>query len=324
MRIYLYGIVEAGNNPDCAGVAGMKVYSILHREVAAIVSQIPEGYEVSLEDALRCEAVLRESMKRGAVIPMSFGTIAESPVEIERILRQGCLTLRGELDKLKGKVQVNIAASWNERAALEKILHEDDELSVLSAEIPKGVDYVFKIELGKKVKKALDKRRNEITAEALNALRSLSADFRENRAEDANTLLKGSFLLEKSCEQDFYAKVDVLEKRYGEARFVTVGPLPPYDFAEIEVRSVDFKTLREARRTLGLGEASSISEMRQAFRNLAESCHPDLHADDPESTEKFEKIRRAYDLLTEYCEHSLFSFKKSKVEGTIIVRERAR
>lgn len=328
MGIYFYGIVESKGslNLDLVGIAEERIYTIKYRDIEAVVSQVPEDYEVALEDALTYEGVLRRVMEKRTVIPMSFGTVAEDPAEIEKILKRGYMTFKQTLDKIRGRLQVNVSASWNEKAVLKKILREDRELSALRKEIIKEhANQSLRIELGRRVKRALDEKRREIVPVITTTLQSLFDDFGENRTKDANTILNASFLLERSREQDFYAKADELERRYAEEiKLVVVGPLPPYNFTRIEIRNVGFRAVKEAQKTLGLGEASNISEIRQAFNHLAQSYHPDLHPNDPAAAERFGRIRKAYDVLMEYCEHHPCSFKRSDVEDTIIIRERPR
>jgi len=326
MGIYLYGVAEAKRNValEYVGVANGRVYTIQYRDIGAVVSQIPEDYEVSLEDALKHETVLRKMMEIGTIIPISFGTIAKDRVGIEEILKRGYATFKRAMDKVKGQLQVDVTVSWNEKEALRKAWREDGGLRALRERVvktPNNQD--LRIEVGRRVRMVLDERRKEIVPVITNALQSLSKDFEENRTKDANTILNVSFLLDKSHEKDFYVKANELERVHAkEVKIVVVGPLPPYNFARIEIRNLDFRAVKEAQKVLGIGEMTNIYEMRQVFNNLVQSCHPDLHPEDSKAIERFGRIRKAYDALMEYCEHRLFSFKESDVEDTIIVRER--
>ncbi len=98
--------------------------------------------------------------------------------------------------------------------------------------------------------------------------------------------------------------------------------MPPYNFTEIEIKKVDFKTVDDARKTLGLGQEVSMSEINSAYNQLARKYHPDLHPDDPLAEEKFKKIKNTYEVLTKYCEHYLCSLEKTKVEETLVIQEK--
>ena len=327
MEIYFYGIIEAerGFNFDHVGIANGRIYTIQYKDIEAVVNQVPENYKIGLEDTFTYEGVLRRVMENGAIIPMSFGTVVKEPAEIQKILKRGYMVLKHMMDNIRGKLQVNVTASWNEKAVLKTILVEDRELSTLRKKIVKNpANQNLRIELGRRVKKALDEKRREIVPAMITTLQGLSDDFEENKIKDMNTILNASFLLEKSREQDFYAKADEMERRYAkEIKLLVVGPVPPYNFTRIEVKNVDFEAVKEAQKILGLDEELNISEISQAFNHLAQSYHPDLHSNDPTAAEKFGRIRKAHDVLIEYCEHRLFSFTKSDIEDTLIIRERS-
>jgi hypothetical protein len=73
--------------------------------------------------------------------------------------------------------------------------------------------------------------------------------------------------------------------------------LPCYSFVNLHVMNVEFQAVDEARRTLGLGKQTTLSEIKQAFRKLAPQSHPDRNSIDPEATSRFEKLAASYRLL---------------------------
>lgn len=48
---------------------------------------------------------------------------------------------------------------------------------------------------------------------------------------------------------------------------------------------------------LGLAADASPDDIKQAFRRQARLYHPDLHPEDPQAAEKFQRLRRAYEVL---------------------------
>jgi hypothetical protein len=49
--------------------------------------------------------------------------------------------------------------------------------------------------------------------------------------------------------------------------------------------------------TLGVPHDASQDAIRHAFLELAKTCHPDLHPNDPAGAEKFKQIHRAFERL---------------------------
>jgi DnaJ-class molecular chaperone len=48
---------------------------------------------------------------------------------------------------------------------------------------------------------------------------------------------------------------------------------------------------------LGLHRGASDDEVKNTFRTLAKTCHPDLHPDDPYAEKRFKEINAAYDAI---------------------------
>lgn len=78
----------------------------------------------------------------------------------------------------------------------------------------------------------------------------------------------------------------------------------------------DFEEIDEARRLLGLGEAATLNEIKQAYRKIAFRYHPDRRGEDPECDEEMKKLNWAYKLLTEYCAGYKYTFTERDVART--------
>jgi hypothetical protein len=321
---YLYGIIETGSweNFGNIGLGNSEVYTIQYADIGAVVSDIPVDYIIEIEEAMTHEKTLRKIMETHTIIPMGFGVVARNESEIINILKRGQMKFKNTLEKIDNKLQVNVKISWN-NDILTDILRESEEIRTLSTKVKETANQSLKIELGKKVKSALDERKNEYMKNIRSILEALSDWFKENKITDQDTIMNASFLVNKEKEQKFYGKLEELEKKYAKKlKFLCVGPLPPYNFTEIEIKKIDFKTVDNARKTLGLGLDVSVSEINSAYGQLARKYHPDLHLDDPFAEGKFKKIKNAHEVLTKYCEHYLCSLEKTKIEETIIVQEK--
>jgi len=325
MGKYLYGIIKSENRESFGniGIGNSKVYTIQYNDVGAAVSDIPQNYEVEIEEVKTHEKVLRKIMETHAIIPMSFGIITKDEAEIKNILKRARMKFKNTLDKIDNKLQISVKISWD-KAILASILEENEEIRTLSREAKEKADQSLRIELGRKVKSSLDKIKSEYMKNIHDAIKGLSDGFEENKIIDQDTVMNASFLVDKKREQEFYDKLEELEKKYEKKlKFLGVGPLPPYNFTKIGVKRIAFNTIEEARKALRLGQEVSISEINSAYDLLAREYHPDLHPDNPFAEEKFKKIKSAHDLLKEYCEHYFCSLEKSKVEGTLLIQEKA-
>ena len=320
---YLYGIIETERRESFGnvGLGNSEVYTIQYEDIGAVVSDIPVDYKVEIEETMTHEKTLRKVMETHTVIPMGFGVIAGNESEIINILKRGRMKFKNTLEKIYNKLQINVKISWD-NAILMDILKENEEIQVLSAKAKETANQSLKIELGKKVKSALDERKNEYMKDIHSILGDLSIGSKQNKMTNQDTLMNASFLVDKEKEHKFYDKLQELEKKYEKKlKYLCIGPLPPYNFTEIEIKKIDFKTVDDARKTLGLSQEVNLSEINSVYTQLARKYHPDLRPEDPLAEEKFKKIKNAHEVLTKYCEHFLCSLEKTKVVETIIIQE---
>jgi len=324
MGKYLYGIINSENKKSFGniGVGNGEIYSVQFEDVGAVVSDVFENCKIGMEEVKTHDEALRKIMQPQAVIPMSFGIVAKDEEEIRNILKRARMKLKKTLEKVGNKLQINVKISWD-KDVLASILNENVEIRKLTLKAKENADQSMRIELGRKVKSALDEKKKEYMTEITSVLKRLSCDSEENKIPDQDTLMNAAFLVEKNREHEFYDKLDEMEKKYShKLKFLAVGPLPPYNFTKLSVKRIDFDNVEEARKTLGLSCEVSISEINSAYNRMVRRYHPDLNPDDSAAEEKFKKIKNAYDLLTKYCEHYLCSLRKTKVEETIMVEEK--
>lgn len=322
--LYLYGVVESKSRESFGNIGLHKgeVYIIEHEGIGAVVSRVPLDYSVEVEEAKVHERALRTIMETYAVIPMGFGVIAKDEAEIVNILRRAPIMFKKMLEKIHDKVQINVKISW-EKGVLVEILGEDEEIRSMSKEASKRPgDQALKVELGKRIKAALIEKGKKYLPDIMGTFTGLSEEFREKEIKGEDTLMNTAFLVEKDRLQEFCFMVDELEIKYAKKlQILAISPLPPYDFTGIRIGKMNFNTLEDSRKTLGLEEDVTIHEINSVFHRLAQECHPDLHPEDPDAPKKFRKIKKASDTLIEYCEHYLCSLRKPEVDETLIIKE---
>jgi hypothetical protein len=323
-RKYVYGIVGSANEESfgCIGIDNSEVCVVRYEDIGTAVSDVPESFRVDIEEAGVHEKALQKIMETHTVIPIGFGVVAKDETEIRDVLKRARKKFQHILKDIDHKIQINVKISWD-KTILVSILEENEEIRTLSRETKENNDQSLRIELGRKVKSALDRKKNEYMEIIEVALKSLADRFRESKILDQDTLMSASFLVDKRREQEFNAKVEGLEREYkGKLEFKSISPLPPYKFINIEMKRIDFKTIEEARRILDLSHEISMSEVNSAYNLLVRECHPDLHPGDSLAEEKFKKLKSAHELLTKYCEHYLCSLEKAKVEETLLIHEK--
>ena len=324
MAKYIYGIIDSENKKTFGniGVGNGETYIVQFGELGAVVSDVFDNCRIGIEEAKTHEKVLCKIMDPYSLIPMGFGLVAKNEKEIKNIQKRGKMQFKKTLEKVDNKLQINVKISWN-KTILAYVLNENKHIKELVEASKKNNDQTLRVELGKKVKEALDEKKLEYITDIEHSLGTVLLDSEENKNEDQDTLTNMSFLIDKNREQDFNERLNKLEEKYaGRLEFLSVGHLPAYNFTKICVKKMNFDELDDARKTLGLGQEVSISEINSAYNILVRKYHPDLHRNKPSCENKFKKIREAQSLLTRYCEHYLCSLEESQVKQNFLIEER--
>jgi len=324
--LYIYGIINSNDNRKFGPIKindSREIHTLNYQDTAAVVSNASITVcEPTRENALEHEKVIREIMKECTVIPMGFGTIVGSENDAKEVLKKGYQEFKNLLKRIEGKIQIDVKVLWNKNNIYMDVLNENKKIQELTTK--RLLAKNKKIELGKLVKSALDEKRKAYIKETQNALSNFSKDLCENKLTDEQMIMNTSFLVDKNRENEFYEKVDELERKYKKKlEIIAVGPLPPYNFTKMEMMKIDFRAMDNARKTLGLGMEASMKEIEQAHRSLAYKYHPDRNPA-KEAERQFKEIEKAYTLLTHYCKHhpsKVYSFRKKDVEHAIMIIE---
>jgi DnaJ-class molecular chaperone len=66
---------------------------------------------------------------------------------------------------------------------------------------------------------------------------------------------------------------------------------------------------------LGIGRSADEAEIKKAYRKLAKELHPDRNKDNPKAAERFSKVTRAYDILTDKAKRAQYDRGEIDEEG---------
>lgn len=68
--------------------------------------------------------------------------------------------------------------------------------------------------------------------------------------------------------------------------------------------------LKEAADLLGIPEKASLNEIRQKYHEQMKTWHPDVSTNDPVTSHEMTiRLKKAYDLLVDYCMNYVISFR---------------
>ncbi|MEV6943451.1 GvpL/GvpF family gas vesicle protein [Streptomyces sp. NPDC051172] len=238
MSTYVYGIT-ASSHPalpeDLTGVGDppRPVRVLQEGDLAAVVSDAPEGLRPKRKDLLAHQGVLAEAGAAGPVLPMRFGSVAPDDDTVTGVLAERADHYKERLRALEGKVEYNVKATHQEEAVLHRVMSENSEIRAMTEANRQagGGSYEQRLRLGEMVVAAVKAREAEDAAELQRALEP-AADAVSAGPESTGWLLNVSFLVGRDSAEAFLAEVEQVRKNHPHIELRVNGPLPPYSFVE--------------------------------------------------------------------------------------------
>jgi hypothetical protein len=200
---YFYCIIPFSKEKSFGniGLNNAEVYTIPHKDIAAVVSDSPMmDYELT-EDNMRIhEAVLRRVMEEHTVVPVEFGTTIKNEKILRRLLTKAYAPARESLRLVDNKVELGVKA----------VLIEDTE----------SVD---------------PEKRKEYVTEILTSLKTIAKQAVTGDLFSDRLILNASFLVNREDIDAFSEMVAQLQEKYPMLRLLYSGPWAPYNFVYIKI-----------------------------------------------------------------------------------------
>ena len=241
-RYYLYAIADATapiHYPGL-GINGGVVYTIAFGAVAAVVSDIaeqrirPERKHLSVH-----HAVTKRMMEDTTVLPVSFGTIADSAKALSGIIKINRKTFVEQLDRVRGKVEMGLRVMLDVPNIFEYLVSRHQELADLRDEIrgkPHGPNQNDKIELGRRFDQLLTQDREHHTETVLAVLGPHCVEIKQNPVHEERDVMHLACLVDRGAQKDFEDGVfEAASKFDNNFSFDFNGPWAPHNFVSISL-----------------------------------------------------------------------------------------
>ncbi|MFI5794233.1 GvpL/GvpF family gas vesicle protein [Streptomyces sp. NPDC051677] len=238
MSTYVYGIVASSHPALPDGLAGvgdpqLPVRVLKEGELAAVVSDAPEGLRPKRRELLAHQNVLAETGAAGCVLPMRFGSVAPDDSSVTGVLAERAEHYVERLDALDGRVEYNVKASHVEEAVLHQVMADSPELRALAEANRQsgGGSYEQRLQLGEMVAAAVKAKEAEDAADVQQSLTPLAAATAVG-PESTGWLVNVSFLVDRDSAAGFLEAAEELRKGRPHLEVRVNGPLPPYSFVD--------------------------------------------------------------------------------------------
>ena len=244
--IYVYCVIECaevrGFGNIGIGGRGDDVYTVHHRELAAVVSRTPlQVYDPTRENALTHEHVNEVMIDSGFTpVPMSFGTLFKTEDDIVEFLKDTYDALRDVMRKMKDKLEFGLKVNWDRDQVLADVEQDYEEIRRLKAQIEgdqASSTYFARMQLGRLVEQALAQKSESFVREIYDELRDAAIASRSNKVIGDRMIMNAAFLVDHSRAEAFDQKVQEIGRRYeGKLKFMYTGPWPPWNFVTIRLQ----------------------------------------------------------------------------------------
>jgi hypothetical protein len=244
--LYVYCIIDSPE-PRSFGKIGIggrgdDVFTIHHKELAAVVSRTPlMVYDPTRENALNHEHVNEVMIDNGFTpVPMSFGTLFKTEGDIIEFLKDTYDALRDVLRKMRDKLEFGLKVNWDRESVLADIERDYEEIRRLKGQIEGDQatsTYFARMQLGRLVEQALLEKSESYVREIYDELRDAAIASRSNKVIGDRMIMNAAFLVDRGKADAFDKKVQDIGRRYeGKLKFTYTGPWPPYNFVTIRLQ----------------------------------------------------------------------------------------
>jgi|LQYC01.1.fsa_nt_gi hypothetical protein len=266
---YIYCIIatsqERNFGPIGIGGRADDVLTIGYEDLTMVVSSHPiTKFVVNSDNMLAHQRVIEEVMKEfDSVLPVRFGTIASNADEIRNLLGRRYRELKNALRDADHKVELGVKGVWkNMDVIFKEVVDENKVIKMLKENIQNDTSPVrdekslngtskknihpvrkffsngvqAKMEVGKMVEKALEKKKEKEAERIVDALRRTAFDYKLNKTVGDEMFINAAFLVDKGREKEFDNIMDDLSEEHKDRmKFMYTGPLPVFNFVNIVI-----------------------------------------------------------------------------------------
>ncbi len=237
---YLYAITDTVEHPICGdiGINGAAVYAVSQGPVAAVVSDITDKrIRPERKNLAAHHGVVKRLLEDTTVLPVAFGTIADSPQAVREILKKNSGAFVEQLDRVRGKVEMGLRVTWDVPNIFEYIVNRHPELAALRDEVmgkQRGPSQEGKIEVGRLFDRLLTQEKERYTETIMEVLDPHCVDIKQNRPRDEREVMHLACLVDRDAQKGFEDGVFEAAKRFDNYfAFDFNGPWAPHHFVDV-------------------------------------------------------------------------------------------
>ncbi len=239
-KLYLYAIVPAFNGRMFGGIGltGSTVYSVTNGPLSALVSDVWETLRPERRHLAAHQGVLKQVMAEAtAVLPVTFGVVAQSFGAVHKILSRNQDALLGQLRRVQNRVEMGLRVNWDVPNIFEYFVAMHPELRLARDRFFGGrhePSQDDKIELGRLFDRLLTEEREAHTERVEEILTPHCAEIKRMNLRNEREVVSLVCLVQRGRQAEFEAAVfeaaTLFDSSYA---FDYSGPWAPHNFVDL-------------------------------------------------------------------------------------------
>jgi hypothetical protein len=239
-KLYLYAIAPASNGRSFGpiGLDGGTVYSVTNGRVSAVVSEVPEKLRPERRQLAAHQGVLKRLMlETAAVLPFSFGIVADGPAAIQGILSRNQKEFLEQMRRVGGRVEMGLRVTWDVPNIFAYFVRTHPELRAVRDRFFGGhreLTQDDKIEVGRAFDRMLTEDREAYAQRVEEILAPHCVEIRRNKPRNEREAVNLACLVPREGEERFGAAVFEAAKLFdNNYAFDYNGPWAPHNFVDL-------------------------------------------------------------------------------------------
>jgi hypothetical protein len=240
--IYIYAIGHNGDSalPPLDGILGQPVYRLASGALGAIVSDCPlDVVRAERKHLAASQRVLSTLNRELDLLPMAFGTVAQSAGALAGFLDEYAEMLTARLHDVAGTVEMSVRLSLDVPDAIAYLVQCTPELKIARDRLfgrHRPPSHGERIRLGQLCDEALRRYRDTQTAHILTLLEPSCAEIRTLPVGLEKQIANLAMLVPRDSVERFETAVaDLAAGLPDEFSFTMGGPWPPHNFVQLEL-----------------------------------------------------------------------------------------
>ncbi len=242
MGLYIYAIGHNGGGvlPVLDGILGQPVYLLASGALGAVVSDCPlDVVRAERKHLAASQRVLSTLNRELDLLPMAFGTVAQSAGALSDFLDEYAEMLTARLHDVAGTVEMSVRLNLDVPDPIAYLVQCTPELKIARDRLfgrHRPPSHGERIRLGQMCDEALRRYRASQTAQMLTLLGPSCAEIRTLPVGLEKQIANLAMLVPRDAVERFEAAVnDLAAGLPDEFSFTMGGPWPPHNFVQLEL-----------------------------------------------------------------------------------------